>query len=70
MLVSARLAGQHGVSLGAHPSYRDREGFGRRERELDYLTLVSDILEQVTSLTVAPAVTGTLVHYVKPHGAL
>ena len=70
MLASARLASRHGVSLGVHPSYRDREGFGRREREIDSATLVGDILEQVESLTHAANVAGTRVRYLKPHGAL
>lgn len=70
MLASARLAAGRGVSLGVHPSYRDREGFGRREREVDAGTLIQDILEQVDALTVAATASGTRVRYLKPHGAL
>lgn len=70
MLSSARLAVRHSVSLGVHPSYRDREGFGRREREIDSATLIRDILEQVESLTIAANAAGTRLRYLKPHGAL
>lgn len=58
------------MSLGVHPSYRDREGFGRRELEIDAATLMSDILEQVNALTIAASAAGTQVRYLKPHGAL
>jgi len=70
MLTSARLAVRHGVSLGVHPSYRDPEGFGRRDREIDSATLRSEILEQVNALTIAASAAGTQVRYLKPHGAL
>ena len=70
MLASARLSHDHRVSLGAHPSYRDREGFGRRETEIDADALIVDILEQVTALHAAAVTAGTEMRYLKPHGAL
>ncbi|MEO7146385.1 MAG: 5-oxoprolinase subunit PxpA [Terrimesophilobacter sp.] len=70
MLASARLAAERGVALGAHPSYRDREGFGRRDRDVDVGTLIADILEQVEALTLAAKASATRVLYLKPHGAL
>lgn len=70
MLASARSAAENGVSLGAHPSYRDREGFGRRDREVDAATLIADILEQVEALSIAADAAGTRIRYLKPHGAL
>ena len=70
MIASTLLAAQRGVSLGAHPSYRDREGFGRRDVEVDAATLIDDILEQVEALTIAATASGTRVRYLKPHGAL
>ncbi|GAA1209705.1 5-oxoprolinase subunit PxpA [Rhodoglobus aureus] len=70
MLASARLAVRHGVSLGVHPSYRDRDGFGRRATEIVSGTLMRDIMEQVEALTTAASVSGTRVRYLKPHGAL
>jgi UPF0271 protein len=70
MLASARHAAGNGVSLGAHPSYRDREGFGRRDRDVDAGILIADILEQVAALSTAADAAGTRIRYLKPHGAL
>ncbi len=70
MLASALLAAERGVSLGAHPSYRDRDGFGRRDMEVDATTLIADIREQIEALTAATEATGARVRYLKPHGAL
>lgn len=70
MLASARLAFAKQVSLGVHPSYRDREGFGRRATEIDASALIDDILEQVDALRIAADDAGTVVRYLKPHGAL
>ena len=39
-----------GVAVGAHPSYRDREGFGRRELDVPLATLREDVAEQVAAL--------------------
>ncbi len=74
MVASAGHAAENHVSLGAHPSYRDREGFGRRDREVDASALIADILEQVEALTHAADSAGDSVdvriRYLKPHGAL
>lgn len=70
MLASLRSASEHGVSVGAHPSYRDREGFGRRDREIGPDALRRDIFEQLDALAAAAGVAGVDVRYVKPHGAL
>ncbi len=61
------VAAEHGVAVGAHVSYRDREGFGRRELGVDVETIQSDTVEQLELLA---AVAGDLLVYVKPHGAL
>lgn len=52
----------HGVKLGAHPSYPDREFFGRRSIVIDSATLRDSLIEQISAL--GP------VRHVKPHGAL
>ncbi|KQO97410.1 LamB/YcsF family protein [Leifsonia sp. Leaf264] len=67
---SCRLAVQYGVAIGAHPSYNDREGFGRRELEVDDLTLLAEWSVQVRAVRVAAAEAGGALAYVKPHGAL
>ncbi|MDG2077002.1 MAG: 5-oxoprolinase subunit PxpA [Arenicellales bacterium] len=59
------LAQQHGVSIGAHPGYPDREHFGRVSMNLspeEINTLVAQQLEGITQMGA--------VDYVKPHGAL
>ena len=56
-----------GVTIGAHVSYRDREGFGRRELDVDAATIETEAAEQIAALQ---SVSGGRVAYVKPHGAL
>ena len=70
MRAGVALAIEHGVSLGAHPSYRDREGFGRRDQDVDADELRDEILRQVGSLAAIAASVGARVRYLKPHGAL
>ncbi|HET7173485.1 MAG TPA: 5-oxoprolinase subunit PxpA [Nocardioidaceae bacterium] len=60
----------HGVRIGAQPSYRDREGFGRRDLGVSVDTLIDDLEEQVAALLDAAARAGAKVAYLKPHGAL
>jgi len=70
MLAACRTAVLRGVSIGAHPSYRDLAGFGRREMEVPSEHLHADVLYQVSALAgMAAHVGGTLSH-IKPHGAL
>jgi 5-oxoprolinase (ATP-hydrolysing) subunit A len=59
-----------GASIGAHVSYRDRQGFGRRELVVDAATVAADVAEQIEALQAAAASAGGRVGYVKPHGAL
>lgn len=58
------------VVVGAHVSYRDRQGFGRRPLDVPHEQLVEDILEQHDALIVEARAAGTTVSFVKPHGAL
>lgn len=58
------------VAVGAQVSYRDREGFGRRDLDVPYDDLVADLDEQVRALASACAEADTAVTYLKPHGAL
>jgi|SRR5262245_2070376 len=64
------LANKHGVVVGAHPGYADREHFGRRELDLDNRELVSLCVYQLGALEAMAEALGMGVHYVKPHGAL
>jgi UPF0271 protein len=64
------LANKHGVAIGAHPGYADREHFGRRELHLDNRELISLCVYQLGALQAMAEALGMGVHYVKPHGAL
>lgn len=64
------LCQQHGVAIGAHPSFDDREGFGRRELAWTPTQVYTLVLEQILVLTEIAAAHGTQLAHVKPHGAL
>ena len=70
MLAVCTEAAAAGVAIGAHVSYRDREGFGRRELAVDAATVAAEVAEQIAALQAAAAGGGGRVAYVKPHGAL
>ena len=59
-----------GVRVGAHPSYRDRAGFGRRATGTSPDELRSELLAQIGALDSIARSHGSRVHHVKPHGAL
>ena len=59
-----------GVAIGAHVSYRDRAGFGRRPLDVAPDRLAADVVEQWEALAEEVAAAGGTVSYVKPHGAL
>ncbi|MEO1251833.1 MAG: 5-oxoprolinase subunit PxpA [Pseudomonadota bacterium] len=64
------LAGEHSVAAGAHPSYPDRDGFGRRPCEIDAGALKSSLTRQVETLLSIAEDVGVQITHVKPHGAL
>ena len=70
MRETCREAVSRGVAIGAHVSYRDREGFGRRPLEVSDGELSDDLVEQCRTLQQSAASSGGVVAYVKPHGAL
>lgn len=70
MYETCRLAAEHGVVIGAHPSYADREGFGRRVIPMQPVEVGRMVVAQVGALVAVAALAGTEVRYVKPHGAL
>ncbi|GAA1636718.1 LamB/YcsF family protein [Georgenia ruanii] len=63
-------AAQEGVTVGAHVSYRDLAGFGRRFMDVSPAELTNDVIYQIGALQAMAAAAGTTVRYVKPHGAL
>ena len=64
------LAIEYDVKIGAHPSFFDLEGFGRRKVDLELNELESIILYQVSALKGITESYGKKLHHVKPHGAL
>lgn len=65
MREAARRAREHNVRFGAHPSYPDREHFGRQSLSMSAEDLRASLVAQISALAAfAP------VHHVKPHGAL
>jgi 5-oxoprolinase (ATP-hydrolysing) subunit A len=58
------------VVVGAHPSYPDRTGFGRRDMEISPSRLIDDLLYQIGALDGLARSYASRVSYVKPHGAL
>ena len=70
MREAVRLALRHGVAIGAHPSYPDRESFGRVTLNLSPSELSLSIAAQVDALLRAAEAEGARVTHVKPHGAL
>lgn len=70
MLTVVALAAERGVAVGAHVSYRDLAGFGRRFIDIDPDDLRADVIYQLAALSGICATVGTRLAYVKPHGAL
>lgn len=67
---TVRLAGQHGVQVGAHPGYPDLQGFGRRVMDLTAEEAEAFMLYQVSALAGFARANGVELVHVKPHGAL
>lgn len=63
------LAAQ-GVAIGAHPSFPDLVGFGRRVLMATPDEIRTDVLYQIGALQAFCQVVGVPLHHVKPHGAL
>jgi len=70
MAQTVALAKTHNVQIGAHPSYNDLEGFGRRKITLPDDEITQLVLYQVGALQAICKAQNTKVEYVKPHGAL
>lgn len=70
MRQTVRAAAERGVSVGAHPGYADREGFGRRELSFSLPAIGESFIEQLAAMRDRCVREGTRLRYVKPHGAL
>ncbi len=70
MKKTVQLAIKNDVKIGAHPSFNDRENFGRKEMFIPKNILKSQIINQIASLNEIVKDQGMKLQHVKPHGAL
>jgi len=70
MVAALRLAADHGVAAGAHPSYPDRSQFGRRALAASGDEIAAWVTQQTEALAELAARLGLRLAHVKPHGAL
>ncbi|MDM3522176.1 5-oxoprolinase subunit PxpA [Citrobacter sp. Ca225] len=70
MLTSVREALKNGVTIGAHPSFPDRENFGRTAMTLPVETVYAQTLYQIGALAAMARAEGGVMRHVKPHGML
>lgn len=68
MRYTVRLAEEHGVAVGAHPSFPDLNGFGRRNMNATPEEVKNDVTYQVGALQAFTS--GRRLQHVKPHGAM
>jgi len=70
MRETLRLVKRFGVNAGAHPSWDDRENFGRKEMSVSPEQAEKLVFEQIQILTAIAKEEGVTLTHVKPHGAL
>lgn len=70
MRKTIKLALQHNVAIGAHPSLPDKQGFGRRIMDIDAEEIYGLVLYQLGALQAFAKAEGATLKHVKPHGAL
>jgi UPF0271 protein len=67
---AVRLAKKHGAAVGAHPSFPDLVGFGRRAMNLTAEEIGADVIYQISALQGFCKAEGVRMQHVKAHGAL
>jgi len=70
MRETVALCIRYGVKIGAHPSYLDRENFGRKEIELSSEEIYLLVKKQIETLKKIAENAGAKLNHVKPHGSL
>ncbi|MBU9819772.1 5-oxoprolinase subunit PxpA [Rahnella sp. BCC 1045] len=70
MQQSVRWALKYGVAIGAHPSFPDRENFGRTAMQLPPETVYAQVVYQLGALAAITRAEGGKMVHVKPHGML
>jgi len=64
------ISKENGVSIGAHPSFKDPENFGRKRMNLEFSEIKKLIIDQYEILQTIADKHGESVTHIKPHGAL
>lgn len=64
------LAMEHDVEIGAHPSYPDKDNFGRKSLDISAEDLQLSLISQILSLKQIAEAEGAKLSHIKPHGAL
>lgn len=64
------LAQKHQVKIGVHPSYPDRENFGRKSIQISSEALQKSLEQQLINFKTIADNQNAKIHHVKPHGAL
>lgn len=67
---TVELAMQYNVAIGAHPSFADKDNFGRTDMHLPSAEVYDLVTRQVFLLSEIAKTAGARLHHVKPHGAL
>lgn len=70
MIQVVKLAKKHKVKIGAHPSFPDRQNFGRKIVQMSCADLYTSLKQQVRSLISILRTEHVTLHHIKPHGAL
>ena len=65
-----KLAKQHRVKIGAHPSFPDIKNFGRKPMNMPCVALFASLKSQIDDLRHVMHAENAMLHHVKPHGAL
>ena len=70
MHAAVSAAKKHGVAVGAHPSFFDRENFGRKELKISSPEVFDAVAYQLGVFQAITSALAVLPNHVKPHGAL
>lgn len=70
MMTAVKLAIKHGVNVGAHPSFPDRENFGRKIIDISRDDLQQSLYQQIIAFQKVCTGLGVIMHHIKLHGAL
>jgi 5-oxoprolinase (ATP-hydrolysing) subunit A len=70
MLKVMKICSNYGVGIGAHPSYPNKESFGRVQLDLSIDEIADFVYEQVSNMVNLASKNGFEIRHIKPHGAL